>query len=239
MRSQVGYPYIFFTDTVNKNKPSCFQDKTIYASNMCTEIALPSNEDETFVCVLSSMNLVKYDEWRNTDAVETLTIFLDTVVSEFIEKTLKMKETNLKAFNAISKAYEFSKNWRALGLGVLGWHSYLQSKMIPFESREAAKLNVEIHRLINTRAYKASEWMGKEWGIPENLLTSGRRNATLLAIAPTKSSSFILGGVSQGIEPEMSNFYIKDLAKIKTTVKNPYLQNLLSRRFCSAFRFFV
>lgn len=226
-RGQVGYPYIFFTDTVNKNKPDCFKDHKIYASNMCTEIALPSNEHETFVCVLSSMNLLKYDEWKDTDAVETLTIFLDTVVEEFLNKAEEMIDTNPKAFEQIKKAYLFSRNWRALGLGLLGWHSYLQSKMIPFESRDAAKLNIEIHKLIKERAYAASAWMAKEWGTPKNLLTSKRRNATLLAIAPTKSSSFILGGVSQGIEPEWSNFYIKDLSKIKTTVKNPHLQKLL------------
>ena len=235
-RGEVGYPYIFFTDTVNNNKPSCFKDNYIYASNMCTEIALPSNENETFVCVLSSMNLLKYDEWKSTDAVETLTIFLDSVVSEFLIRAEELSLNNPRAFNMIKKAVEFSKNWRALGLGVLGWHSYLQSKMIAFESREAAKLNLEIHKLIKERSYAASEEMAAEEGtISENLanifynntLTKPRRNATLMAIAPTKSSSFILGGVSQGIEPELSNFYIKDLAKIKTTVKNKFLEQLL------------
>lgn len=227
-RGEVGYPYIFFTDTVNRLKPDCFKDKYIYASNMCTEIALPSSKDETFVCVLSSMNLLKYDEWKSTDAVETLTIFLDSVCEEFIIRAEELKTKNPKAFNLIKKAVKFTLDWRALGLGVLGWHSYLQSKMIPFESREAAKLNVEIHKLINKRAYAASEWMGKEWGMSKNLLTSGRRNATLLAIAPTKSSSYILGGaLSQGIEPELSNYYIKDLSKIKVTIVNPFLKNVL------------
>jgi ribonucleoside-diphosphate reductase alpha chain len=234
-RGEVGYPYIFFTDTVNTNKPDCFKeqfsfdgkDKTIFASNMCSEIALPSNESETFVCVLSSMNLLMYDEWKDTDAVETLTVFLDSVVSEFIVRAEELSQVNPKAYAAIKKAVDFSRNWRALGLGGLGWHSYLQSKMIPFESREAAKLNLEIFKLLKHRSYKASSDMAEMWGAPSNLSTSKRRNATLLAVAPTKSSSFILGGMSQGIEPELSNFYIKDLAKIKTTVKNPYLQKLL------------
>lgn len=205
-RSEVGFPYIFWTDTVNNNKPEKFVDKEIYASNLCSEIALPSNEDESFVCVLSSMNLLHYDEWKDTDAVETLTIFLDTVCTEFLEKS--------GGTGFMEKAWNFCKRYRALGLGVLGFHSYLQSKMIPFESREAAKWNLEMIKLIQRKAKEASKG----------------RNATLMAIAPTKSSSFILGNVSQGVEPELSNFYIKDLAKIKVTQKNKYLEALLESK---------
>lgn len=210
-RSEVGFPYIFWTDTVNKNKPDVFSNRKIYASNMCSEIALPSNEDETFVCVLSSVNLLHYDEWKDTDLVETLTIFLDTVCTEFLGKIIQMYDHKPNACSLLQKASNFCRKYRALGLGVLGFHSYLQSKMIPFESREAAKWNLEMIKLIREKAEKASE--GK--------------NATLIAIAPTKSSSFILGNVSQGIEPEFSNFYIKDLAKIKVTQKNKYLEALL------------
>jgi len=217
MRGQVGYPYIFWSDTVNNNKPDIFKNKTIYASNMCSEIALPSNKDETFVCVLSSMSLLHYDDWKDTDAVETLTIFLDTVCTEFINVAEKMRTERPEAIRMIDRALNFCKKYRALGLGVLGFHSYLQSKLIPFESREAAKWNLEMIKLIQSKAQQAS------YQHRENTTS----NATLLAIAPTKSSSFILGGVSQGIEPEWSNFYIKDLAKAKVTVMNPYLKKLI------------
>jgi len=225
-RGEVGYPYIFFTDTVNNNKPECFKTHPIYASNMCSEIALPSSENETFVCVLSSMNLLHYDEWKETDAVEILTIFLDTVCTEFITSIESMETERPEAAKMLARARKFCEHWRALGLGVLGWHSYLQSKMIPFESREASKLNLEIIKHIREEAEKASKALADEVEIQE----LGKKNATLLAIAPTKSSSFILGGVSQGIEPEASNFYIKDLAKIKTTVKNPFLTSLIKEK---------
>jgi ribonucleoside-diphosphate reductase alpha chain len=226
MRSEAGYPYIFWSDTVNKNKPEVFEDKTIWASNMCTEIALPSSKDETFVCVLSSMNLLHYDEWKDTDAVETLTIFLDSVCTEFINVAEEMRKTKPQAIAMIDRALNFCKRYRALGLGVLGFHSYLQSKMIPFESREAAKWNLEMIKLINGKAQDAREQMFRQRDTGE-ALNMGNYNATLLAIAPTKSSSFILGGVSQGIEPEWSNYYIKDLAKTKVTQVNPYLKQLL------------
>ena len=230
MRGQVGYPYIFFEDNVNNQKPEVFKDKRIYASNMCSEIALPSGPDETFVCVLSSINLLHYDEWKDTDAVETLTIFLDTVCTEFIQVAEKMRETKPQAVAMIERAVTFCKRYRALGLGVLGFHSYLQSKMIPFESREAAMWNLEMIKLIRQKAEAASHKLfDPHYGYSERP-TTDKRNATLLAIAPTKSSSFILGGVSQGIEPEMSNFYIKDLAKAKVTVKNPYLEALLTSK---------
>jgi ribonucleoside-diphosphate reductase alpha chain len=220
-RSEHGYPYIFFTDNVNNNKPECYKDKPIVASNMCSEIALPSSPDETFVCVLSSMNLLHYDDWKDTDAVETLTKFLDTVVSEFIEK--------LEAVNSpfLQRVYNFVTRHRALGLGVLGWHSYLQSKMIGFESREAAKLNYEIFKNIRSRAYSASERLGDCFGY---VMGTNRRNTTLLAIAPTKSSSFILGQVSQGIEPLMSNYFINNTAKTVAVYKNPYLVKLLQEK---------
>jgi ribonucleoside-diphosphate reductase alpha chain len=224
-RNDVGYPYIFFTDTVNRDKPECFKDKKIYASNLCSEIALPSSKDETFVCVLSSMNLLHYDEWKETDAVEVLTVFLDTVCDEFILRAEEMANSDKAVGVAmISRAVAFTKKWRALGLGVLGWHSYLQSKMIPFESVEAAKLNVEIFRTLQSRTKDVSVARARELGSPFGGM---QRNATLIAIAPTKSSSFILGGVSQGVEPEFSNFFIKDLAKVKVTAKNKYLEKLL------------
>lgn len=228
-RNEVGYPYVFFYDNVNNAKPKWFKDP-IVASNMCSEIALPSNADETFVCVLSSMNLLHYDDWKDTDAVETLAIFLDTVCDEFITRAEEMRTERPKAIAMIDRAITFTKKWRALGLGVLGWHSYLQSKMIPFESQEAARLNIEIHKFVRNKADAATKWMAEWFGSPEGLIGTGRRNATLMAIAPTKSSSFILGNVSQGIEPEMSNYFVDDLAKIKITYKNPYLLTLLREK---------
>jgi ribonucleoside-diphosphate reductase alpha chain len=220
-RSEIGFPYILFTDNINNNKPQVYKDKDmkIHASNMCSEIALPSSTTETFTCVLSSINLLHWDELKNTDAIETLTYFLDTVVTEFAAKT----EGNYY----YERANRFAKRHRALGLGVLGWHSYLQSNMIPFEGREAARKNVEIARTLKERTYAASEALAQIFGEPEVLKGYGRRNATLMAIAPTKSSSTILGQVSQSVEPEFSNYYVKDLAKTKMTVKNPYLWAIL------------
>lgn len=185
-------------------------------TGQCNEIMLPSSPEETFVCVLSSMNILHYDEWKDNDAVEILTQFLDTVVTEFVEKGAKIKY--------LERPVRFAERHRALGLGVLGWHSYLQSHNIAFESREAAKLNLEIAKLLKQKTYRASEELAKQFGEPELLKGYGRRNTTTMAIAPTKSSSFILGQVSQSIEPEFGNVYVKDLAKIKTTIYNPYLK---------------
>ena len=221
IRSEIGYPYIFFSDNVNEGKPDVYKDKNmkIWASNMCAEIALPSSDEETFTCVLSSINVLHWDEIKDTDAIETLVYFLDTVVTEFVNRTEDMPYHK--------KARLFSQRHRALGLGILGWHSYLQSKMIAFESDEAVDKNLEIAKTLNSRSYSASRELAEMFGEPEHLVGYGRRNTTLLAIAPTKSSSFILGQVSQSIEPEFSNNYVKDLSKVKTTIKNPYLKKIL------------
>jgi ribonucleoside-diphosphate reductase alpha chain len=130
----------------------------------------------------------------------------------------------------MERAYNFAKANRALGLGVLGWHSLLQSRMMPFESQEAHALNREVFKAIHERSYKASEELAQRFGEPEVLKGYGRRNATLNAVAPTTSSAFILGQVSQGIEPIWSNIYVKDIAKIKTTIKNPFLVDLLEEK---------
>lgn len=185
----------------------------------CTEIFLADNEDESFVCDLSSMNILHYDQWKNTNAVELLVYFLDAVMTEFIDKGKKIK--------FMDRPVRFAERHRALGVGWLGWHSYLQSKMIPWESMEAKHHNVAIAKNIKEAAYAASANLAEEYGEPEVLKGYGRRNTTLLAIAPTKSSAFILGQVSEGIEPQRSNYYIKDLQNGKFTVKNPYLQELL------------
>jgi len=130
----------------------------------------------------------------------------------------------------MEKAYNFAKENRALGLGALGWHSLLQSKMLPFDSEEAYALNDEIFRTIKEKSYAASEKLATLLGEPEVMKGYGRRNATLNAIAPTTSSAFILGQVSQGIEPIWSNSYVKDIAKIKTTIKNPFLTKILEEK---------
>ena len=232
-RGEIGYPYIMFHDTMNKNTVDVYKDKgaTIYNSNLCSEIALHNSEEESFVCVLSSMNVLHYDEWKDTDAVETMTMFLDAVVTELLTKLEDIRDNGTiegkRAFFYMEKAYNFAKRQRALGLGVLGWHSFIQSKGLPFDSRDAARLNVEVFKLIKEKSYSASEELAKMFGEPEYLKGYGRRNVTLNAIAPTTSSAFILGQVSQSIEPIWSNCYVKDVAKMKVTIKNPILEKLL------------
>ena len=235
-RGEMGYPYIFFTDNANNNAADVYQDKNhhIYASNLCTEIMLPSNHDWSFVCVLSSINVLHYDKWKDTDAVETMVYFLDAVITEFLEKLESYKNSedreDRQTFLFMERAYNFAKDNRSLGLGALGWHSLLQSKKHAFNSQEAFDLNSEIFREIKERSYKASGELADIFGEPEVLKGYGRRNATLNAVAPTTSSAFILGQVSQGIEPIWSNIYVKDIAKIKTTIKNPFLVELLQEK---------
>jgi ribonucleoside-diphosphate reductase alpha chain len=223
-RSEIGFPYILFGDNVNSNKPQVYKDKNlkIHASNMCIEIALPSSVDETFTCVLSSINVLHWDEIMETDAIEVMAMFLDTVCEEFIRKT--------EGQEYLKRARRFAMRHRATGAGILGWHSYLQSKMIGFESKEAAQKNLQIAKTLRERTHAASRQMAVDFGEPEVLAGYGMRNTTTMAIAPTKSSSFILGQVSQSIEPEFSNCYVKDLAKMKVTIKNPYLLKLLEEK---------
>jgi ribonucleoside-diphosphate reductase alpha chain len=220
-RFESGYPYLFFTDNANNNKPQVYKDKNakIYASNLCNEICLPSNPEESFVCDLSSVNLLHYDDWKSTDLVETLVYLLDAVMEEYIQKTENI--AFMKAAN------NFAKNHRAIGIGVLGWHSYLQSKLIAFESLNAKLLNVEIWKFIKEKSHLASQQLAREYGEPSILKGYGFRNTTTMAVAPTTSSSFILGQVSPSIEPLNSNYFVKDLAKGKYTYKNPYLKSLL------------
>lgn len=223
-RFESGYPYIMFSDTINNNAPQVYKDKgiVIHAQNLCAEICLSSSDDESFVCDLSSLNLVRWDEIKETDAVETLVYFLDAVMSEFINKTEKMQ--------FMEAPRKFAINQRALGVGVLGWHSLLQSKMIAFESFDAKMLNVQIWKEIRERADKATAELAQIFGEPELLKGYSRRNTTTLAIAPTTSSSFIAGQVSQSIEPYNSNYYVRDLAKGKFSYKNPYLKQLLKEK---------
>ena len=225
-RFESGYPYIFFSDNANNGAPQMYKDKglKIRASNLCTEIFLSTSEDESFVCDLSSLNLEKWDEISETDAVETLVYFLDAVMSEFILKT------GLPGNEFMRAPRKFAINQRALGVGVLGWHSLLQSKMVPFESMEAKMMNNQIWSTIRAKADAATAELAKTFGEPFMLEGYGRRNSTTLAIAPTTSSSFILGQVSPSIEPLNSNYFVKDLAKGKFTYRNPYLEKLLKEK---------
>ena len=226
-RFESGYPYIFFSDNANNQAPAIYKEKGIRInnSNLCSEIMLSNQDDESFVCDLSSLNLEKWEEWKDTDAVETLVYFLDAVMSEFINKT-----EGIKFMEAPRK---FAINQRALGVGALGWHSLLQSKMISFESLEAKILNNQIWKSIREKADLATLELANIFGSApiyhndNNKLEYNRRNTTTLAVAPTTSSSFILGQVSPSIEPLNSNYFVKDLAKGKFTYKNPYLKKLL------------
>tara|TARA_B100000674_G_scaffold166547_1_gene133877 strand:- start:645 stop:2165 length:1521 start_codon:yes stop_codon:yes gene_type:complete len=235
-RGEIGYPYIFFKDNANNGAPEVYKKNnySINASNLCTEIMLPTNDKWSFVCCLSSINVLHYEKWKNTDAVETMVFFLDAVISEFVEKLEQYQQSNdlddKQTFLFMQRAYNFAKQHRALGLGVLGWHSLLQSRMLSFNSQEAFNLNSEIFKLIKEKSYSASKELAKMFGEPDVLKGSGRRNTTLNAIAPTTSSAFILGQVSQGIEPIWSNIYVKDIAKTKTTIKNPFLVSLLEKK---------
>ncbi len=235
-RGEMGYPYVFFSDNANNGAAEVYRDKQhqIYASNLCTEIMLPSNENWSFVCVLSSINLLHYDKWKNTDAVETMVYFLDAVITEFLHKLEVYRDSDSRddrqTFLFMERAYNFAKENRALGLGALGWHSLLQSKRLAFNSQEAYDLNSEIFKAIKDKSYHASQELAERFGEPAVLKGYGRRNTTLNAVAPTTSSAFILGQVSQGIEPIWSNIYVKDIAKIKVTIKNKYLEELLEEK---------
>ncbi len=213
-RSEFGYPYIMFKDNSNNNSPYKDIGLEITASNLCSEIQLPTDSYNSFVCCLGSINLLHWDEIKETDAVQTYVYFLNAVMDEFIIKSETMP--------GMKRAYNFAEKHRAIGLGVLGYHSLFQSKLIEFESLEAKQLNSEIFRTIKDRSEIASRKLNSEYGYRS--LREGYANTTLMAIAPTKSSSFIHGAVSMGIEPIKSNYFIKDLAKSKTVYKNPFLE---------------
>ena len=223
-RFESGYPYIFFTDNANNQAPQVYKDKglKINHSNLCTEIFLSNQDDESFVCDLSSINLERWDELVETDAIQTLVYFLDAVMTEFINKT--------EGVPFMEAPRKFAINQRAVGVGVLGWHSLLQLKSVAFESLDAKLLNNDVFSTLRQRCDRASEELAGLFGEPPLLEGYGRRNSTTIAIAPTTSSSFILGQVSPSIEPLNSNYFVKDLAKGKFTYKNPYLAKLLKTK---------
>lgn len=201
VKAVTGKGYFFFVDKVNAANPEMYNslELEVKASNLCVEINLMSDADHSFTCVLSSMNLAKFDEWKDTDAVFVATVFLDCVVSEFLKQA-----TGKSGFR---KTVNFTKKSRALGLGVMGFHTYLQQKMIPFESMDAHLLNNEIFKHLDDNSLEASKWMAKELGEPEWCKGYGVRNTHRLAIAPTTTNALICGGVSQGIEPVVANLF--------------------------------
>ena len=223
-RFETGYPYVLFDRNVDEGKPQVYKDKgmSILTSQLCSEILEYTDSTKSFTCCLSSMNLLHYDEWKDTDAVKVLTYFLDSVLTDFINKA------DGKPF--LEKVVLFAKEHRSIGLGVLGYHSMLQSKMIPFESISARALNKMIFKNINDKSLEASKELAKMFGEPKMLEGYGERFTTRLAIAPTTSSSFILGQISPSIEPLNSNYFLKDLAKGKFSHRNPFLKTLLESK---------
>ena len=213
-RSEFGFPYIMFKDNSNNNSPYKELGLEITASNLCSEIQLPTDSYNSFVCCLGSINLLHWEEIKMTDAVECYTHFLNAVMDEFVSKS--------KTLPGLARANRFAEQHRAIGIGVLGYHSLFQSKLINFDSMEAKRLNNEIFKTIKERSENASKWLSEYKGY--SCLREGFANTTLMAIAPTKSSSFIHGAVSMGIEPIKSNYFVKDLAKTKTIYKNPFLE---------------
>jgi len=218
-RLEMGEPYIFYSGNANKDVyfPD-FPGYNVRASNLCSEIMLHSDEEHTFVCCLSSLNLTKYDEWKDTDVVSVAIRFLDDIMEEFINKASLLP--------GLEKAVRFSIKSRALGLGVLGWHTLLQKKMLPMGSREAAKLNLEIFKQLKTQSLEASITLGSERGCPEWTKSLGRRNSHTIAIAPTFSNSIVSGFVSEGINPISSNAYLHRSSKRSFTKHNTELEAL-------------
>jgi ribonucleoside-diphosphate reductase alpha chain len=218
-RNEFGFPYIMFKDNSNNNSPYKELRLEITASNLCSEIQLPTDSFNSFVCCLGSINLLHWEELKDTDAIEVYTMFLNAVMDEFVKKSYNMP--------GMSRAHRFAEQHRALGLGVLGYHSLFQSKLIEFDSLQAKMLNAEIFRTLKEKSEKASKYLHDELGYRS--IREGFANTTLIAIAPTKSSSFIHGQVSMGIEPIKSNYFIKDLAKSKTIFKNAHLEAELEK----------
>lgn len=192
----VGKGYFFFPDKANRHRPQVYKDLglDIKASNLCSEIMLHSSESLTYSCVLSSMNIYKYDEWKDTEAVFWSTVFLDCVVSDFLEKS--------KGIPGMEKVRKFTEKGRAIGLGVLGFSSYLQKNRIPFESLDAHFLNIEIFKKLHDDSLRATEWMAEVLGEPEWLRGYGQRNTHRTALAPTKSTSLLMGGMSESVFPD-------------------------------------
>lgn len=223
-RFETGEPYILFLDNVNNANPQCYKDLglKVETSNICSEITGFTNAEHSFVCCLSSLNLAKYDEWKDTDVVELGIYFLDAVMSEFIGKA--------RLIEGMQRAVRFAEKSRMLGLGVLGWHTLLQDKMLPFNSFEAMRLNSAIFKQIREQAERATTKLALEYGEPEWCEGYDRRNTHLIALAPTVSNSTISGNVSPSIEPITANAFTKKTAKGTFIQRNPRLKALLASK---------
>ena len=222
-RVETGEPYIMFKDNVNKQNPLAYMMNNLDVSmtNICTEITLHTDEEHSFICCLSSLNLAKYDEWKDTDVVETAIYFLDGVMEEFIEKT--------NGKDSMIRSHRHAKKGRALGLGVMGWHTFLQQKNLPFNSIASTAWTHTIFSQIKMQAEAASRKMAVEYGEPTWCKGTGMRNTHLLAIAPTVSNSRI-NSCSAGIEPQPANVYVFNGAKGTFIVKNPELEAVLEAK---------
>lgn len=230
LRMISGSPYIIFIDNVNDANPDCYKERNlkVTTSNLCSEITLYTDENHTFVCVLSSLNLLRYTEWKdykgpNTSKTvpELLIYLLDAVCEEFIIKASRL--------NSMGRAVRFAKKSRALGAGTMGLAALYQKLGLPFKSPEARQLNIEIHKFIQEKSLKASRDLARTYGEPEWCVGSGMRNSHLTATAPTRTNSVICGAISQGIEPIESNYYIAKQAKGSFVRKNPFLEEVLEK----------
>jgi ribonucleoside-diphosphate reductase alpha chain len=223
-RMETGEPYIMFKDNVNKQNPISYlmNNLDVSMTNICTEITLHTDEEHSFICCLSSLNLAKYDEWKDTDTVQLSIYFLDGVMQEFIEKT-SGKESMVRTNN-------HAKKGRALGLGVMGWHTFLQQKQVPFNSIASTAYTHNVFSKIKVEAEAASRQLAVEYGEPVWCRGTGMRNTHLLAIAPTVSNSVITGGISAGIEPLPANIYTFNGAKGTFIRKNKVLEVMLDTK---------
>jgi ribonucleoside-diphosphate reductase alpha chain len=222
-RKATGEPYIMYKGNVNKANPEAYKKNglKVHMTNICSEITLHTDENHSFVCCLSSVNLSKYNEWRDTDLVYTATWFLDGVLSEFIQKA-----KNMRGFeNSVASA----EKGRALGLGVLGWHTYLQQNGIPFEGMEAQFETRKIFSQLKIESDRASRDMASEYGEPLWCRESGFRNTHLRAVAPTVSNSKLAGNVSAGIEPWAANVFTEQTSKGTFIRKNTELEKVLRK----------
>lgn len=220
----LGKGYFFFVDKANNKRPQMYIDKEMFVNNsqLCSEIILFNDEEHTYTCVLSSMNAAKYDEWKDTDAAYWATIFLDCVASEFIKKASSVP--------GLEKAVRFTQKGRALGLGLCGIHTLFMQKMLPFEGFEAHMLSQEIQAKIWDQAQRATKDMAKILGEPEWCEGYGVRNTHLIAIAPTKSTALLMGGVSEGINPDPAMTYTQTTAVGEVDRINPILLDLMKKK---------
>lgn len=219
-----GKGYFFFVDKANKKRPQMYVDKGMFINNsqLCTEIMLFNDKEHTYTCVLSSMNAFKYREWKDTDAVFWATVFLDCVASEFVEKA--------RTVPGLEKAVRFTEKGRALGLGLCGLHSLFQNEMLAFESYEAYELSQEIQERIYNEAVGASKDMAVKLGEPEWCKGYGIRNTHLIAPAPTKSTALLMGGISEGINPDPAMVFTQDTAAGEMDRVTPVLLDLMKKK---------